>query len=281
MGARLPRAAEPQRADQEGRRRAQRPRAHREHLRQARASTPSTPPTCAAGSAGGASTPSASPASTAAGPRCSRPEELDDRYFMLRVRIDGGALTTAQLRALGEISHDFARDTADITDRQNIQYHWIRIEDVPEIWQRLEAVGLQTTEACGDSPRVDPRLARWPASRPTRSSTRTPAIDEIVAAATSATPSSPTCRASSRPRSSGAQQRRRARDQRRLVRRRRAPRARPRLRPVGRRRPVHQPDAGPAARRLGAARRGARRLGGRRRRSSATTATAGCAPGPG
>ncbi|MFF4736016.1 nitrite/sulfite reductase [Streptomyces sp. NPDC001262] len=82
------------------------------------------------------------------------PEELDDRYFMLRVRIDGGRLTTRQLRVIGEISEEFARGTADITDRQNIQYHWIRIEDVPEIWRRLEAVGLSTTEACGDTPRV-------------------------------------------------------------------------------------------------------------------------------
>ncbi|MCX4680471.1 nitrite/sulfite reductase [Streptomyces sp. NBC_01433] len=82
------------------------------------------------------------------------PEELDDRYFMMRVRIDGGRLTTAQLRAIGEISQDYARGTADITDRQNIQLHWIRIEDVPAIWQKLEAVGLSTTEACGDCPRV-------------------------------------------------------------------------------------------------------------------------------
>ncbi|MEV5125551.1 nitrite/sulfite reductase [Streptomyces decoyicus] len=82
------------------------------------------------------------------------PEELDDKYFMLRVRIDGGRLTTEQLRVIGEISQEFARGTADITDRQNVQYHWIRIEDVPEIWQRLEAVGLSTTEACGDTPRV-------------------------------------------------------------------------------------------------------------------------------
>ncbi|MET7325009.1 sulfite reductase SirA [Streptomyces sp. NPDC005549] len=82
------------------------------------------------------------------------PEELDDRYFMLRVRIDGGALTTAQLRVVGEISQEFARGTADITDRQNVQYHWIRIEDVPEIWNRLEAVGLSTVTACGDTPRV-------------------------------------------------------------------------------------------------------------------------------
>jgi sulfite reductase (ferredoxin) len=82
------------------------------------------------------------------------PHELEDKYFMLRVRIDGGALTTAQLRVIGQISRDFARDTADLTDRQNIQLHWVRIEDAPEIWSRLEAVGLQTTEACGDCPRV-------------------------------------------------------------------------------------------------------------------------------
>ncbi|MFF7390918.1 nitrite/sulfite reductase [Streptomyces scabiei] len=82
------------------------------------------------------------------------PEELDDKYFMLRVRIDGGRLTTRQLRVIGEISQEFARGTADITDRQNVQYHWIRVEDVPEIWERLEAVGLSTTEACGDTPRV-------------------------------------------------------------------------------------------------------------------------------
>ncbi|WP_326653370.1 MULTISPECIES: nitrite/sulfite reductase [unclassified Streptomyces] len=82
------------------------------------------------------------------------PEELDDKYFMMRVRIDGGRLTTEQLRVIGEISQEFARGTADITDRQNVQYHWIRIEDVPEIWKRLEAVGLSTTEACGDTPRT-------------------------------------------------------------------------------------------------------------------------------
>ncbi|MGK5679053.1 nitrite/sulfite reductase [Actinoplanes sp. URMC 104] len=82
------------------------------------------------------------------------PHELEDEYFMLRVRIDGGALDVAQLRVIADISREFGRDTADITDRQNIQLHWIRIEDMPEIWRRLESVGLQTTEACGDCPRV-------------------------------------------------------------------------------------------------------------------------------
>jgi sulfite reductase (ferredoxin) len=82
------------------------------------------------------------------------PEELEDEYFMLRVRIDGGQLSTEQLRVIGGISTEFGRGSADITDRQNIQLHWIRVEDVPEIWRRLETVGLQTTEACGDVPRV-------------------------------------------------------------------------------------------------------------------------------
>ena len=82
------------------------------------------------------------------------PEELEDRYFMLRVRIDGGALTTEQLRVIGQISKDFARGTADLTDRQNVQLHWVDVVDVPEIWRRLKSVGLHTTEACGDVPRV-------------------------------------------------------------------------------------------------------------------------------
>ncbi|MGC1207447.1 MAG: nitrite/sulfite reductase [Ornithinimicrobium sp.] len=82
------------------------------------------------------------------------PHELSDEFFMLRVRLDGGAVSAHQLRVLGEISTEFARDTADISDRQNVQLHWIRIEDVPQIWARLEAAGMQTTEACGDTPRV-------------------------------------------------------------------------------------------------------------------------------
>jgi sulfite reductase (ferredoxin) len=82
------------------------------------------------------------------------PEELDDRYFMLRIRIDGGQLTSEQLRVIAGISRDHARGTADVTDRQNIQLHWVEIESVPAIWEALEAVGLDTTEACGDTPRV-------------------------------------------------------------------------------------------------------------------------------
>ncbi|SLH16586.1 nitrite/sulfite reductase [Mycobacteroides abscessus] len=79
---------------------------------------------------------------------------LEDDHFMLRVRCDGGALTTQALRTIGELSTQYARDTADISDRQNVQYHWIRVEDMPEIWRRLDEVGLYTTQACGDCPRV-------------------------------------------------------------------------------------------------------------------------------
>ena len=82
------------------------------------------------------------------------PEELEAPYFMLRIRVDGGQLSNEQLSTIGEVATTYGRDVADITDRQNVQLHWIRIEDVPAIWERLDAVGLDTTEACGDCPRV-------------------------------------------------------------------------------------------------------------------------------
>ena len=228
------------------------------------------------------STPSASPGIDGGRTAVLEPHELDDEYFMLRVRIDGGALTrraAARHRATSRAA--FARDTADLTDRQNIQLHWIRIEDVPAIWRRLEAVGLETTEACGDCPA---RRARQPgrrASRPTRSSTPRRPIDEIKSALHRRRRSSPTCRASSRPRSRAASQRRRHEIND--------------ISFVG----VEHPELGPGfdlwvggglstnprlAERLGvlgAAGRGPGRLGGRRRGSSATTATGGCGTAPG
>ena len=79
---------------------------------------------------------------------------LEDKYFMMRIRFDGGICSTAQARAVGELSRDYARSTVDLTDRQNIQFHWVRIEDVPAIWQKLEDNGLNTWDACGDVPRV-------------------------------------------------------------------------------------------------------------------------------
>ena len=107
------------------------------------------------------------------------PHELEDEHFMLRVRIDGGQLDLDQLRTIANISRRYARDTADITDRQNIQFHWIRVEDMPAIWRQLEAVGLQTTEACGDCPRI---VLGSPVAGVAEAELidSTPAIDEIV-----------------------------------------------------------------------------------------------------
>jgi sulfite reductase (ferredoxin) len=79
--------------------------------------------------------------------------EIEDRFFMMRVRIPGGQLTAGQLRAVAEIAKEYGRDLADITDRQNVQYHWVQIEDVPAMWARLAEVGLSSLQACGDVPR--------------------------------------------------------------------------------------------------------------------------------
>ena len=83
----------------------------------------------------------------------AEPHELEDEFFMTRVRIPGGQLSSEQLRTIAWVSERFGRDIADVTDRQNVQLHWIRIEDIPRIWEAIEAVGLSTCEACGDTPR--------------------------------------------------------------------------------------------------------------------------------
>lgn len=77
-----------------------------------------------------------------------RPAE--DGYFMLRVKVPSGILSSLQLRTIGELSAQYARGTGDITTRQGIQFHYIRIDDVPAIFARLESVGLTTSGACGD-----------------------------------------------------------------------------------------------------------------------------------
>ena len=77
-----------------------------------------------------------------------RPAE--DGFFMMRIRIPGGDLTPAQLRVIGDLSDEYGRGLADITVRQNVQLHWVRIENIPETLSRLQEAGLTTTEACGD-----------------------------------------------------------------------------------------------------------------------------------
>jgi len=79
--------------------------------------------------------------------------EIEDQYFMMRVRIPGGQLSADQLRAVASVAKEYGRDLADVTDRQNVQFHWITIQDVPAVWARLEEVGLSSVQACGDVPR--------------------------------------------------------------------------------------------------------------------------------
>src|SRR5260370_9054097 len=69
---------------------------------------------------------------------------------MVRIRIPNGLLTTAQARELAAISEDYGRGVADITVRQNIQLHWVTIENIPDLIERLQRIGLTTTGACGD-----------------------------------------------------------------------------------------------------------------------------------
>lgn len=75
-------------------------------------------------------------------------------YFMMRVRINTGILTTAQARTIASIGRDYGRGLIDVTTRQAIQYHWLTVDQLPDIFKRLEEVGLYSYEACGDCPRT-------------------------------------------------------------------------------------------------------------------------------
>ena len=74
-------------------------------------------------------------------------------YFMLRMRIPNGVLTSEQIAAVGEIANRCGRGAADITTRQNIQLRWITIEDAPWVLQRLAAAGLNSQQSGMDNVR--------------------------------------------------------------------------------------------------------------------------------
>ncbi|TQR43708.1 nitrite/sulfite reductase [Paenibacillus popilliae] len=77
-----------------------------------------------------------------------------DGHFMMRIRINSGIMSAAQARTLADIAELYGRSLMDVTTRQAIQYHWLRVEDFPDIFNRLEQVGLYSYEACGDCPRT-------------------------------------------------------------------------------------------------------------------------------
>jgi sulfite reductase beta subunit-like hemoprotein len=72
---------------------------------------------------------------------------------MVRVKLPGGRITAEQFAKLGDIAERYARGVGHVTTRQDIQYHWVTIEDVPRLLRELESVGLTTREACGNSVR--------------------------------------------------------------------------------------------------------------------------------
>jgi ferredoxin-nitrite reductase len=75
-------------------------------------------------------------------------------HFMMRIRIPGGIFTSKQARELAALGRDYGRGLVDVTTRQAIQYHWLEIENMPDIFNRLESVGMSAFEACGDCPRT-------------------------------------------------------------------------------------------------------------------------------
>jgi sulfite reductase (ferredoxin) len=77
-------------------------------------------------------------------------EGLASEYFMMRIGIPNGIISSSQLRAIGGLARKYARNLADITVRQNIQLHWLTIESLPEIVDALDAIGLSPKGACGD-----------------------------------------------------------------------------------------------------------------------------------
>lgn len=79
--------------------------------------------------------------------------EDETQYYMIRVKLEGGYLTPKQVEVLGEISERFARGSGDVTTRQDIQFHWLKIEDFPEVLELLSSVGLSVLGASGDCPR--------------------------------------------------------------------------------------------------------------------------------
>src|ERR687886_115669 len=91
------------------------------------------------------------------------PQSQGGNAFMLRIKVPGGVLAPEQAQVIGQIAVDFANgpipnphfgnNFLDLTTRQDVQMHWIKMGDVPEIWRRLEEVGVTTVQACGDSAR--------------------------------------------------------------------------------------------------------------------------------
>ena len=70
---------------------------------------------------------------------------------MMRIKIPFGGMTSGQMDVLSELAEEYSDGILHITTRQDIQLHYVHIDDTPTIMRRLAAVGITTQEACGNS----------------------------------------------------------------------------------------------------------------------------------
>lgn len=74
-------------------------------------------------------------------------------FQMVRVKVASGVLTPPQLRCLAGIAEEYGGGRGHLTTRENVQFHFVKMENVPDIMRRLAAAGLTTREACGNTVR--------------------------------------------------------------------------------------------------------------------------------
>lgn len=77
----------------------------------------------------------------------------NEGHFMMRIKLPGGIVSNEQMNVIADITDQYAHGFADVTTRQTFQWHWLTIQDFPDIVARLDAVGITTMGACGDIPR--------------------------------------------------------------------------------------------------------------------------------
>ena len=73
---------------------------------------------------------------------------------MMRVRVPSAEFSTSTLREVANIAEEYGRGFLDVTDRQAFQFHWLTIDKIPRIFERLEPLGLHPRGACGDTVRA-------------------------------------------------------------------------------------------------------------------------------
>jgi len=77
--------------------------------------------------------------------------QLDHTSHMQRIKLAGGLMTSAQMRVLADIGNDYGRGILHVTTRQDIQIHWVDLENIMPMYERLHEVGITTRGACADT----------------------------------------------------------------------------------------------------------------------------------